>query len=177
MKHFCITTTVQPQSIHYSITIWIFYSKVDELWLLHKSCLTFSLCWDAHHGTVNTVIPHCLCVSVCVCVCVCDTVKSSVCGCRWATVGYETIWVYPAVISVWMAVCEWEDHTQCRGDEEDGSFSQQYNDGEGLCSDKELGQQVGLFQEGKKKIVRARQKLGGNVVQSNKLQQSQYFSQ
>lgn len=27
-----------------------------------------------------------------------------------------------------MAVCEWDDHTQCRGAEENGSFSQQYND-------------------------------------------------
>lgn len=26
-----------------------------------------------------------------------------------------------------MGVCEWDDHTQCRGDEENGSFSQQYN--------------------------------------------------
>lgn len=53
-----------------------------------------------------------------------------------------------------LSVCEWlyvNGTTTHNAEEMNGSFSQQYNDGEGVCSDKELGQQVGLFQEREKK--------------------------
>lgn len=40
-----------------------------------------------------------------------------------------------------------------------------------------VGTAGGSFSRKRKKVVRARPELGGNVVQSNKLQQSQYFSQ
>lgn len=51
---------------------------------------------------------------------------------------------YIQLLSVreWMAVCEWDDHTHCRGDEENGSFSQQYNDWECVQTKKEDGKWV-----------------------------------
>lgn len=65
-----------------------------------------------------------------------------------------------------MAAREWDDHTQCRGDEENGSFSQRYNDGEGVCSDKRAKTAGVSFSRKKEKVVRARPELGGNVVKS-----------
>ena len=39
----CITTTAQPQSIHYSVTSWIFYNKADKSWPVNKSRRTRSV--------------------------------------------------------------------------------------------------------------------------------------
>lgn len=65
------------------------------------------------------------------CVCVCAWQWKAACA---AVSSYKAVWVYSSVTSVWMDVwlsVNGNGRTQCRGDEEKGSFSQLlHNDGE-----------------------------------------------
>lgn len=116
-------------------------------------------------------------------VCTCVEVKSSMCGCRWAAVSYKTVWVYSAVISVWMDVRLYVNGTTTYKAVETRRMAHSVGSTmTGSVFRQREGQQVGLFQVvwtehpeswkekvkegGKKKVVRARPKLGGNVVQS-----------
>lgn len=108
---------------HYCIISWIIYCRVETIWDVAKSSLTYFMSpWRLppqyckyHHSSLS----------------VCMWQWKAACSSRWATVSYKPS-EYVQPLSVWMdaRLYERDDHTQRRGDEQKGSFSQHYNDGE-----------------------------------------------